>query len=642
MAYRKTNYIIGTAGHIDHGKTSLIKALTGINTDRLKEEQERGITIDLGFAYFDGPDGRKYGIVDVPGHERFIPNMLAGAHGFDVVMMVVAADDGVKPQTIEHFEILHLLRIPRAMFVITKIDMVDEMRIEEVREEIEILISGSYLEKSKIIPASSQTGQGLDDVRNEISRLIGEGIESDERPYFRYPIDRSFTITGFGTVVTGTVTAGSVHLEDEVMLSPLNLRLRVRKIEVHDQEVDTASTGQRAAINLPRIEKHEILRGMELVDPQLTPQTFYRFYADIEMLPNKAGRMKNFSRARLFKGTFETIATLVNLTDDHFEPKGRYIIDAGLKESCLVTSGDRFILRDETNRETIGGGEFLIPSTLKRNRITPELREYLVTFASDDIGKKLKTSLMFDPLTALPVRVLMSRFNIEEEKVKGTVKSNASEFMLIDWRGESIALKSRLTNVKNLVKSTIEKFHKDHPDLPGIDKHALRDLLKGRFAQEDEIDKSWDLLIKDGTVVDAAEFLKLKDFTVKLAGEDAELKKKILEIYSDLSGNTPKKERLHEILKTDIEKINRVFQSLIKSKELLNLKAGVYLSTSSFENAASKAISFLEKNREISVAQFRDLVGTNRNMAVILLETMDSKGITLRQENVRILLKKNR
>ncbi len=635
----KPHYIIGTAGHIDHGKTALIKALTGINTDRLKEEQERGITIELGFAHFDNVDGRRYGIVDVPGHEKFIPNMLSGAYGFDVVMMVVAADDGVKPQTIEHFDILHLLRIPRAMFVITKIDMAEEGRIEEVMEEIEILTHGSYLADSKIIPASSKTGEGLDDVRAEISRLMSEDIPRLKQPYLRLPIDRAFTITGFGTVITGTIIAGNVSIDDDVILSPLERKLRIRNMEVHSEGVKLAVEGQRVAINLPKIEKDNIERGMELVNVSLSTQMYSRYYADLELLSHKACRFKNFKRVRVFKGASEAIATLVNLSENQFEPKGRYIVDVGFREETLIISGERFIIRDETNRYTLGGGEFILPSTIKRAKMTDENLQILKAFTDGDLSAKIKAALSFNKAIALPIEELSIRFNRPVDEIKSAIENLKDEIIHLKSKGGSFGLKRVIEEKKSLIKDTISEYHKMNPELPGFPKQELRDKLKREFFADEEIAVIWDLLMSDGALADGGEFVQLKDFKIVFKGEDAELKMKILKLYSDFTSNPPKLDRLPELINIDKNSALKIMQGLIKSKEIVLLKKDVYVARKAFDDAVQKTIDYISENGSITIVQFKDMIGAGRNLAVILLEAMDQRGVTIRQENIRVLKK---
>lgn len=633
----KPHYIIGTAGHIDHGKTALIKALTGINTDRLKEEQERGITIELGFAHFDNVDGRRYGIIDVPGHEKFIPNMLSGAHGFDVVIIVVAADDGIKPQTIEHFDILHLLRIPRAMFVITKIDIAQEGRIEDVMEEIEILTHGSYLADSNIIPASSKTGEGLDDVRAEITRLMAEDVTGVKQPYLRLPIDRAFTITGFGTVVTGTIIAGNVSLEDEVILSPLNRKLRIRNMEVYSENAEFATAGQRVAINLPKIEKLSIERGMELVNASLMDQTFSRYYADLELLHHKACRFKNFVRVRVFKGASESKATIINLTGNQFEPKGKYIVDFNFREDNLITSGERFIIRDETNRYTLGGGEFILPSTIKRAKMTDDYLDKLKSFAKSDLAEKIKIAVAFDKATATKLDELSHCFNRSIGDIKESVNKMKDDVVHLKWKGGSIALKSVIDDRKELVRDAIEEFHGNNPELPGFTKQELRDKLKREFKNDEEKSLIWDLLIADGTIVDGGEYLRLKNFKIEFKGEDAELKMKILAVYSDFTSNPPKMERLPELLNIDKDTSFKIMQGLVKAKEIIALTKDVYVARIAFEQVVNKTVEYIRKNSGITIVQFKEISGTSRNLAVIMLEAMDQRGVTIRQENIRVL-----
>ncbi|MBU1022804.1 selenocysteine-specific translation elongation factor, partial [bacterium] len=594
-------------------------------------------TIELGFAHFEIADGQRYGIIDVPGHEKFIPNMLAGAHGLDVVMMVVAADDGAKPQTLEHFEILHLLKVPRALFVITKIDMVKAGRIDEVREEIQILIDGSHLEGSRIIPASSKTGEGLDDVRKEISRLVSEEIPRIEHPYFRFPIDRVFTITGFGTVVTGTIISGSVNIEDEIILSPIGKKLRIRNIEVHECDVKSASAGQRTAINLPKIEKVEIERGMELISPALNSQMHSKYYAEIEMLNHKACRFKNFKRVRLYKGASESIVTLVNLTENYFSPKGKYIVDIGFRQPALITSHDRFIIRDETNRYTLGGGEFILPSTIKRAKLPTEFLDRLVLFTKSDLNSQIKSALVFDKKIAVPINELVAKFNRHSKDIESALNTSDDDILRLKWKTNCVGLRKKLEEKKTLILNTVVEYHQDNPEKLGISKQELRDSLKREFSDDEEIENVWELLRENGTVIDEGEYIKRTGFKVEFKGADAENQRRIIDLYSDFTSNPPKRDRLPELLGIDKDTAFRLLQGLVKSKELLMLKSDFYVGRKAFDKVEEQTKEYLLKNGSISIIDFKNLIGTNRNLSVMMLELMDSRGVTLRQENSRIL-----
>ncbi|MGH7913499.1 MAG: selenocysteine-specific translation elongation factor, partial [Candidatus Binataceae bacterium] len=372
--HKVTHAIIGTAGHIDHGKTALIKALTGQDTDRLKEEKERGISIDLGFAYFTLQDGTRAGVVDVPGHERFIRNMLAGAHGIDLVLFTVAADDGVMPQTEEHLDILHLLGIKSGIFVITKADLANAARLDEVRDEIELLADGTRLAGAPVVAVSSITGTGLDELRAAIARQL-EGFEA-RRPtgLFRLPLDRAFTIKGYGTVVTGTAMGAAVRVGQRLRVLPAGGEVRVRSIQVHSEPVESAGLCQRVALNLSGAERMDLKRGDVVADERLALTTT-RLDARLEIRPAARRPLKNSDRVRLFIGTAETIGRAIMLEGPGEIPlKKSALVQLVLNDPMVALAGDRFVIRDETSRRTLGGGVVLNP--LGR-RVRKPLETYL-------------------------------------------------------------------------------------------------------------------------------------------------------------------------------------------------------------------------------------------------------------------------
>src|ERR687888_1188622 len=354
-------YIIGTAGHIDHGKTSLIKALTGQDTDRLKEEKERGISIDLGFAHLDLPDGTSAGVVDVPGHERFIKNMLAGAHGIDLVLFTVAADDGVMPQSEEHLDIVHLLGIKLAIFVITKIDLAPPSRIAEVEEEIKILTLGTLLENAPILPVSTVTGEGVSQLKEEIARILKSQDKPMPSGYFRLPVDRAFVLQGHGVVVTGTALSGEIKNGDRLRCLPGDQIFRVRSLQVHGHPVETAGWGQRVALNLTGPERADVARGHVVCHEKLT-FTSDRFDAFLEVRPAAAKGIKNHQRVRVHLGTTERLGKLILLdAKEKAEPKTSTYCQIALAEPLMTLRGDHFILRNETAQRTLAGGVVIHP-----------------------------------------------------------------------------------------------------------------------------------------------------------------------------------------------------------------------------------------------------------------------------------------
>src|SRR6266403_3396963 len=354
-------YIIGTAGHIDHGKTSLVRALTGQDTDRLKEEKERGISIDLGFAHFDAADGERAGVVDVPGHERFIKNMFAGAHGIDLVLFTVAADDGVMPQTEEHLDIVHLLGVKMAIFAITKADLVSAERIQEVEEEIKILTLDTVLEEAPVIAVSSVTGKGLQELKDVISRTLKSADKPVPSGYFRLPVDRAFVLQGHGVVVTGTALSGEIKVGEQARCLPGDYLFRVRSLQVHGKSVETAGWGQRVAINLTGPERASIERGQVICHEKLS-LTSDRFDAFLEVRPAAAKGIKNHQRVRIHLGTAERLGKIVVLGNtEKIEPKQSAYCQVMLNEPLLVLRGDHFIVRDETARRTLAGGLVINP-----------------------------------------------------------------------------------------------------------------------------------------------------------------------------------------------------------------------------------------------------------------------------------------
>ena len=411
-------YIIGTAGHIDHGKTTLIKALTGQDTDRLKEEKERGISIDLGFAHLALPDGSEAGIVDVPGHERFIRNMLAGAHGIDLVLFTVAADDGVMPQTEEHLDIVHLLGVRTALFVITKVDLVSEARVREVEEEIEILTFETALEGSPVVHFSAVSEAGLEDVRTRIFDLL-QGID---RPapsgFFRLPVDRVFVLQGHGVIITGTALAGEVRTGEHVHAVPGGQKFRVRSIQVHGQSVEAAGWGQRVALNLTGQERGALERGHMICHEELTLVST-RFDAHLEVRPAATKGIRNHQRVRIHLGTAERMGKLIFLGDtEKVEPKDTTYCQVLLTEPLLVMRGDHFIVRDETARRTLGGGEIVEPRAPRHRRREKDIEQRLRTLHHGDTPEMIRSFLDGDTSLATSVDSICQFLNLKREETR--------------------------------------------------------------------------------------------------------------------------------------------------------------------------------------------------------------------------------
>src|SRR5688572_5939057 len=404
-------FIIGTAGHIDHGKTSLIKALTGTDTDRLKEEKERGISIDLGFAHLDLPDGTSAGIVDVPGHERFIKNMLAGAHGIDLVLFTVAADDGVMPQTEEHLDIVHLLGVKMAIFVITKADLVPSSRIDDVGEEIDILTLGTVLENSPKIAVSSATGQSIPELKEKISEILKSQNKTAPNGYFRLPVDRAFVLQGHGVVVTGTALSGEIKVGEQVRCLPGDHLFRIRSLQVHGKSVDVASWGQRVAMNLTGPDRADIARGDVICHEKISLVTD-RFDAHLEVRPAAARGIKNHQRVRVHLGTAERLGKIVILdVTEKIEPKQSAYCQITVSEPLLALRGDHFIVRDETAQKTLAGGFVINPWAKRHRRAERELPIRLEALHRGDLTRLTETFLDESESFALPIEAIHQFLN---------------------------------------------------------------------------------------------------------------------------------------------------------------------------------------------------------------------------------------
>ncbi|MGH8009148.1 MAG: selenocysteine-specific translation elongation factor, partial [Candidatus Binatia bacterium] len=454
-------HIIGTAGHIDHGKTSLIKALTGQETDRLKEEQERGISIDLGFAYLDLPNGERAGIVDVPGHERFIRNMLAGAHGIDLVLFTVAADDGVMPQSEEHLDILHLLGITKGIFALTKADLVEPARLAEVQEEIEILVLDTTLEGAPIIPLSSVTGLGLDRLREEIAVQL-HGYERPSLPgYFRLPVDRAFVMKGHGVVVTGTAIAGAISEGETVRMLPGGEETRVRSIQVHGQSVPAAKWGQRVALNLAGLEKSDVTRGHSICHPKVTLTT-QRFDAFVEIRPGARREIENHEQVRVHIGTAEVMGKIIILNNSRevLPPRSTAYCQIVLEEPVVALRGDRFILRGQTAQGTLGGGEVVNPFAQRHRRAEEGLSERLAYLRSADLLRACRAYLEAHSDFASPLEEIYQGVNGREDEIAALLMQDAEILPFPDrTHPEAYAVTAKWQRLTAAVTKILAAFH---------------------------------------------------------------------------------------------------------------------------------------------------------------------------------------
>jgi selenocysteine-specific elongation factor len=638
MPSQVTHAIVGTAGHIDHGKTALIRALTGQETDRLKEEQERGISIDLGFAYFTLPGGTRAGIVDVPGHERFIRNMLAGAHGIDLVLFTVAADDGVMPQSEEHLDILHLLGVGRGIFVITKADLADEKRLNEVREEIELLSDGTVLEGSPIIPVSSLSGAGLEDLRAEMTRQL-DGFQARRATgLFRLPLDRVFVIKGHGTVVTGTAMGASVRVGQKLRVLPGDEEVRVRSIQVHGEPVENAGLCQRVALNLTGAEKLQLKRGDVLADERLRLLTI-RLDARLEIRPAAKRALKNNQRVRFYIGTAETFARVIVLDQaGEIAPKKSALVQMVLKEPVTALAADRFVIRDETNVRTLGGGVVLNPMGRRTrkplDRYVQDLNALDAAFGPAVVEAMLNLQ---DSLALTPIHIAQL-FNTPVTEVDAALRD--PRFLKLSLGDEEgFATTAKWNELKRVAIETLAAYHRAEPLSPGLDMELLRTRLPDDVSTR-AFRALIDRLTRETDIVREESILRLKSHRVQLGGKIGLVADRINELLTHAAYHPPDLKQLAEALElppNDLPHLRTVLSAMEREGRVIKIATDLYFSKVSFESAKSQLIERLATDGEITAATYRDVLNASRKYAIALLDHFDHSGVTTRIGDVRRL-----
>ncbi|MGA3228972.1 MAG: selenocysteine-specific translation elongation factor [Candidatus Binatus sp.] len=639
MASPVTHAIIGTAGHIDHGKTALIKALTGQDTDRLKEEKERGISIDLGFAYFTLPDGSRAGIVDVPGHERFIRNMLAGAHGIDLVLFTVAADDGVMPQTEEHLDILHLLGTRRGIFVITKADLADAGRLDDVRDEIELLAGGTTLAGAPIIEVSSTTGLGLEKLRDEIVRQL-DGFQARRATgVFRLPLDRAFVIKGHGIVVTGTAMGAEVRVGDKLRVLPSGNEVRVRSIQVHSDSVESAGLCQRVALNLTGAEKLDLARGDVLADERLKSATA-RFDAWTEIRPAAKRALKSNTRVRLFIGAAETIARAILLDDAGvIAPKTAGFAQLVTEDPVVALSGDRFVIRDETNSRTLGGGVVLNPFGRRVRKPLEAYRANLRLLKDASGGDALEALINLQESFALGTTRIATLMNIPIGEAEDALREAPRFVRLSIGDEEGFTTRTRWDALKRFALDALAMHHKSEPLSRGLEMEALRSRLPyeiGARAFRPIIDR----LSRESEIVREEGVLRLKSHRVQLGGDTETLGANVEAALTRAEFQPPELEQLADALKipaNQLAHLRAVMLAMEREGRVVKIATDLYFSRAAADTARDRLVEYLNANPEITAATFRDLLGASRKFAIAILDHFDHIGVTTRVGDARRL-----
>jgi selenocysteine-specific elongation factor len=635
MADEIKNVIVGTAGHIDHGKSALVEALTGTHPDRLEEERRRGITIDLGFAFLDLGNVR-LGFVDVPGHERFVRNMLAGAGGIDLVLLVIAADEGIKPQTREHFDICKLLGIPRGIVVLTKSDLVDAASLEQRRAEVREFLRGSFLDSAPILSVSARTQAGLDELKQALARESMSVSAKDIRRHFRLPIDRAFAMKGFGTVVTGTLVAGQVKVGDEVELQPAARRVRVRGLHSGGHAIERAVAGQRTAVNLAGIDLGDVKRGMVLVAPGRFSAAKH-LDARITLL-SSARPLKNRARAHFHQGTSETIAAMTLLEGAQVAPRGSALAYLVLQDEVFLLPGDRFILRQFSPVVTIGGGVVL--QTLKRRRAKDPAALRLLPIL--ERGNKTETLLVLleEGARGLTIGAIISRtaWIAEEARdaVESLVKSGAA--MILQKEPLTLAAASHVKNCAARIRASVAQFHAANPLAPGIAKEDLRARAAKDFAPE-IFQAALDELVRAGELAVAGEIVKRAGHSVKLADDEDRARREIEAAFAKAGLAVPATADVLSKIGIDSKRANGVLQILLREKVLVRLTEDLVFHANALAELRKTLAAYKQKRGvRIGVPDFKELTGVSRKYAIPLLEYLDRNGVTRREGDVRVII----
>jgi len=629
--------ILGTAGHIDHGKTSLIKACTGVDTDRLKEEKLRGITIELGFASINLSNGQHLGIVDVPGHEKFVKNMVAGATGIDIVAMVIAADEGVMPQTREHLEICSLLGIQTGLVVLTKIDMVDEEWLELVTEDVREFMQGSFLENAPVIPVSSATGQGIPEFLKTLEVLSNQVPERMSSGIFRLPVDRVFSMKGFGTVITGTLISGKISVGDTVMIYPSRVTSKVRGIQVHNQSVNEAITGMRTAINFQGLEKASINRGDIVSTPDvLVPG--YMLDVSLNYLDSNAKALKNRTRVRFHSGTSEIMGIIALLDREELAPGESAVIQIRLDTPVTCIKDDRFVVRSYSPVRTIGGGKILNPIPPKHKRFRADIISGIET-----LSEALPTDIISHHgqeagFAGISFRELRLMTNLPEKKLDSEIQSLLSRKELIqtDKENRTYIHREGVDALTRLIIGHLETYHKANPLKAGMPKEEL----KSKFPSLLNV-KTFNLvlqrLIKENRIVQETDTIHLADHKVSLGTDQADIRKKILDTYTQNGLTPPYFKDLVQQLDVDDRRARDVLMLLVSEGDIVKIKEDLFFHSPAVEELKNKMVDFLRTRAEMTTPQFKEIAGVSRKYLIPLIEYFDSQNVTIRVGDVRKL-----
>ncbi|MHB8539597.1 MAG: selenocysteine-specific translation elongation factor [Candidatus Acidiferrales bacterium] len=628
--------IVGTAGHIDHGKSALVEALTGMHPDRLEEEKRRGITIDLGFAFLDLGEVR-LGFVDVPGHERFVRNMLAGVGGIDLVLLVVAADESIKPQTREHFDICRLLGIEHGIVVITKADLVEPDVLGLVKLEAEEFVRGSFLEGAPIVGVSAKTGAGIEELKRELVQAAAAIRGKDAARHVRLPIDRAFAMKGFGTVVTGTLISGTLRVEDEVELSPTGRRLRVRGLHSGGRAVPRAEAGQRTAVNLADVEAGEIERGMALATPGIFQAT-RRIDARVTLLPS-AQALKNRTRVHFHQGTTETVATVNLLGENALAAGGTALAQLRLEQRILVLPGDRFILRQFSPLVTIGGGAVLDALAPRhKNRDAGAAR--LLKAWESGMREEIIAALALEDARGLDVAQIIARTGWLETEVRATIQklAEAQKIRVVAQHPPIVVSTERMDALVRALEREIDEFHKKNPLVPGIAKEELRGRVAAK-AKSEVFRAALDELVAQQKIMVAGDIVRRAGREIALSAEESRAKEQIAQEFERAGLAAPVVNEVLGKLPVDSRRAQKLLQILIREKTLVKVTENLVFHTAAVKHLRELLAAYKKgKGERLPIAAFKELAGVSRKYAIPLLEYLDRERLTRRVGDERVIL----
>lgn len=621
------NVIIGTAGHIDHGKTTLIKALTGRETDTLDEEKKRGISINIGFTYFDLPSNKRVGIVDVPGHEKFIKNMLAGASGLDMVLLVVSAEEGVMPQTVEHLDILSYLNVKKGIVVLTKCDAVDPEFVSLVKEDVSEKIKDTFLAGSEIIEVDSISRRGIDKLIHKIDELSDDIEDKNVYSPARLNIDRVFSVKGFGTVITGTLFEGKINIDDDLIIYPKNLKTKIRSIQVHGEDVKTAYAGQRTAINISNVKVEDIERGNVLASPNSLEESMM-LDVKLSAVKHTEKSIKHWDRLRLYHGTREILCRAVPLNIEKIEPGESAFVQLRLEESIVSKKGDKFVLRLYSPMETIGGGVIIDPSPKKHKRFDDKVIAALIVKEKGDL-KDIIEEFIKSSEEYLSIKEIMSYSGAHEADVTKSLDKLIDEGKLLNINNIYMHI-NKYNMLRDKAVDLLANYHKKYRLRKGMLKEELRSKVASKFKTR-EMDLLLDRFSNEGIIKVVGNIVSLKEFEVKLNEAQksifTNIKKKLkacgmssILTIEEVCENNNYNEVLESMIGEDVEKLDDIY---IMDKEI-------------YERAKKILIDYIEKNGEITLGEYRDLVDSSRKNCMIILENFDRNKITKRIDNKRV------